>query len=64
MERFIKIFHEYEHQEITNAFLNNDEYTAYKYTPRTSKLWDIGVKLWGESFIKREFELRYGYIPE
>ena len=54
MGKYIKIYHVYEKREIENAFRELCRVKPYPKNPDLNKLWTIGVKVWGEKFLKKE----------
>lgn len=70
IDNFIKILHEYQRREFENmcAFLDfaetnpakellNWNNEVYPNTPKAWRLWFIGLKVWGQEFPGREYEL-------
>lgn len=65
MLKFIEIFHIYEQRDVDNMFTYlTGASTPHPKNPNTSKLWFIGVKLWGKEFIDKEFVLRRNRLAQ
>lgn len=59
MDKFIKIYHEYESKEVERLcyFIDTGKILKLNSAP-SGLLWVIGKKIWGKKFIDREYELR------
>lgn len=59
MERYIRAFRTYEIRSLENMFAHiSREKEPWPNNPNTSKLWFIGLAVWGKEFASRDAEIR------